>query len=483
MPQQTKLGDYEKVLSDLEGRSLDACMDSIPGYKTTIFTIKMLTPMMGGMEGAPEFDKNLPIRGSTVRGHLRFWWRATKGASCDTIEDLLAEERRVWGGIAAGDYSRTAENDGSTCSLVLIRVSLPTSKKETMLSGQDAQISRKVDDLCRADLHSPSSSSFSRKFTLGQRFGSSYVLFPLKSTCGTGQAFTFRLSCTYPPEIEDDVMASMWAWCNFGGIGPRTRRGLGAIYCEQFAPSLTDARSAKLLQLWYEKSIRDLRFSVVEKPRVWPTLPIELVTDAHPDSVYEAWITSVATLYDFRQGRGGRKWDAQEGGKSSKSKPGRSYWLEADTVRRLSGRHSSGHEPQNRTEYPDGFPRAAFGLPITIRFRDGEGRTGQEPAEVTLVPADSNRLASPILLRPLGIRETSQAIPIFLRLSQVNPLSKIRLIGKGTKGIPEHKCQLTTENVISESFSRYPRSPMKNVVTGSALDAFEGFVKKQWGGE
>lgn len=42
--------------------------------------IATITPLFGGGYAARECDELIPVRSAAVRGHLRFWWRATAGA-------------------------------------------------------------------------------------------------------------------------------------------------------------------------------------------------------------------------------------------------------------------------------------------------------------------------------------------------------------------------------------------------------------------
>ncbi|MBV9121780.1 MAG: type III-B CRISPR module RAMP protein Cmr1, partial [Planctomycetes bacterium] len=59
--------------------------------------IRLVTPMFGGGVMVGEFDPITPIRASSIRGHLRFWWRLTRGAVCRTPEELREREAEIWG--------------------------------------------------------------------------------------------------------------------------------------------------------------------------------------------------------------------------------------------------------------------------------------------------------------------------------------------------------------------------------------------------
>ena len=65
-------------------------------------TCQLITPMSGGGVAAGEVDRTMPIRGSALRGQLRFWWRLLNGRGRNS-KDLFREERDLWGGIGADD--------------------------------------------------------------------------------------------------------------------------------------------------------------------------------------------------------------------------------------------------------------------------------------------------------------------------------------------------------------------------------------------
>ena len=50
-----------------------------PDLVKQIRSYKVITPLFGGGVTPNEKDPVTTVRGSSVRGHLRFWWRATRG--------------------------------------------------------------------------------------------------------------------------------------------------------------------------------------------------------------------------------------------------------------------------------------------------------------------------------------------------------------------------------------------------------------------
>ncbi|MFM8856883.1 MAG: type III-B CRISPR module RAMP protein Cmr1, partial [Actinomycetota bacterium] len=57
----------------------------------------MITPMFGGGVFGGVNDPSLPIRSTSIRGQLQFWWRATVGAQYSTTQDLRAAQSAIWG--------------------------------------------------------------------------------------------------------------------------------------------------------------------------------------------------------------------------------------------------------------------------------------------------------------------------------------------------------------------------------------------------
>ena len=72
-------------------------VDSHPDMISKTYTIQTITPIFGGGVKAGENDSVTPIRPSSVRGHLRFWWRSTKGAKCKNVAELRQREGEIWG--------------------------------------------------------------------------------------------------------------------------------------------------------------------------------------------------------------------------------------------------------------------------------------------------------------------------------------------------------------------------------------------------
>jgi hypothetical protein len=76
--------------------------------------LKVVTPILGGGPKLRDVDRVDSIRVPTVRGHLRFWWRALYGHLYDTPQKLYEAESALGG--------RPADNDGGGRSEVEVRI-------------------------------------------------------------------------------------------------------------------------------------------------------------------------------------------------------------------------------------------------------------------------------------------------------------------------------------------------------------------------
>lgn len=72
---------------------------------------KLITPLFGGGVEPGEYDEHTPIRGSEIRGHLRFWWRACFGGRYETVKEMKEAEDRIWG-TAAQSKKKKEEKEG-----------------------------------------------------------------------------------------------------------------------------------------------------------------------------------------------------------------------------------------------------------------------------------------------------------------------------------------------------------------------------------
>jgi CRISPR-associated protein Cmr1 len=253
-----------------------------------------------------------------------------------------------------------------------------------------------------------------------------------------------------------EVMTAFRAWILFGGIGARTRRGLGALHCPALFPQPIDRQGQ-----WFRREWQNTWKLPPSGPRPWPVLADAPLLSAPLPGARAAWAKALHQLREFRQGYGtGRDGEPRN--------PGRSFWPEADSLRMITGRGEYHHMSSLTVDEP-AFPRTELGMPIVMRFKgkeDGLNDCNLEPAEPEM---RTSRMASPIILRPLPV-PGNQYVALVLGLLARKPAGVYipKLFGKEYwRGASE---------IERPDLATYPDSPMKGT-NGSALDAFMAFAR------
>ncbi|MFC3749078.1 type III-B CRISPR module RAMP protein Cmr1 [Paenibacillus sp. GCM10012306] len=421
------------------------------------YTISLVTPIFGGGSKAGKIDKQQPIREASIRGHLRFWWRATCGASYTNVLELRREEVAIFG-------------DTTTPSRVKIWVesSDPPLIKTTLIKNVPPP---------------------------------SYVLFPVRSNpVDYLENYDFRLHIRYEgaglsPQrmkaLQQELHAALWAWINFGGLGSRTRRGAGSLYCPEFSPP-----RGKNLQQWYREKIEkyELQLLHLGQYRDWPTLSSSIFFNGEEEKKLNAgrgsnanlaWKSLINTYHCFRQ----RRNTDQDGNKR------RSLWPEPDSIRKIMGMQNKDHRhlfTLEKEELRYAFPRSQLGMPIITTFhKDDHG----DPYTTELLPVGKDRLASPLILKVVALDKTNGVGAIivlnhkpitglkFKRMKEEwekqphrnksNP-GKLSFKEKQIKEIDERLNNLTITPEHIYSSLNYNKSPMKinDESTNSAIEAF-----------
>ena len=308
----------------------DAAQPSAPATVVRA-TCTLVTPMYGGGVAPGEVDRAMPIRATAIRGQLRFWWRLLNGAGRSS-KDLFAAESHLWGGIAG---------TGPRASRVALHVDAEPAGSERMIEWGSAGLDAPRYSLILDPKHKPSLLNIGYEFTL-----------------------TLRFANGAPDNEREQIIEALRWWASFGGVGARTRRGLGAVKVNSDGVPLRPVSRQEVESRGGRMVLRRASRNPVE-----------------------AWREAVTALSDFRQapnvgrnpGRG--------------SRPGRSRWPEPDAIRRHRHRNAPRHQPQHPV---DGqyYPRAAFGLPIVFHFKDR-----RDPPDAVLQPCEGERMASSLILR------------------------------------------------------------------------------------
>ncbi|MFY2560072.1 RAMP superfamily CRISPR-associated protein [Corallococcus terminator] len=365
-----------------------------PRRETFSVDLKTVTPILGGAPVPRQLSEVDLIRVPTLRGHLRFWWRALYGHGYGEAQrlDLAQRERELWGGMSLGkEKPRRSQVD------LCVRA--------VTTSGQDPH-------------------------DVSEDEASSYALWPSRHTrelptaprWKPGLRFTLEVSA---PEgaLSAEVRHAFRAWVLFGGYGSRTRRGCGTVtlateeQCKQWLPR--SAARAELRRLFGDLPL--LQPELAGTPSDLPLLRGAcflrgIRNESWPDG-NSAWLEALGWLRAFRQGTTGVQGERPRNPRPTgdkRNRAGRSNWPEADKIRHHARTYPAEHAPRSAYSKSPAWPRAGFGLPIIVHFqqkrRDSDNPyQPPEPKNVQLQwvrdrerePKD--RLASPLIVKAMPL--------------------------------------------------------------------------------
>jgi CRISPR-associated protein Cmr1 len=208
---------------------------------------------------------------------------------------------------------------------------------------------------------------------------------------------TIRLFPCGGGQLEGTVVKAFRLWALLGGVGARTRRGVGAVQVEGGPPTVDEL----------SRTLGGLVGSPVAANS--PARGIRALwvgSTTHPSA--RQCLDALAAWYkDYRQNR-------RRGTRANV--PRRSYWDEPEEIRKLLGTRARRHQAlPPTTVHPPGWSRAVFGLPIVFQFKFEDVNNG-DPPQTTLQGQRYDRMASPLLFRPVRLRP-EQYVPVVALLS------------------------------------------------------------------
>ncbi|MBZ4423276.1 type III-B CRISPR module RAMP protein Cmr1 [Myxococcus sp. RHSTA-1-4] len=439
--------------------------------------LKTVTPILGGgpvTRRLPEVDI---IRVPTLRGHLRFWWRALYGHAFTAEgepgrQELARRERELWGGMGQG-------GEGARRSQVELRV----------FGIDNAQ-----GDPLNVELGDPRS----------------YALWPARKTQTQDVAPRWKPGLRFCLELlapEGDAFQqacqALRAWLLFGGYGSRTRRGCGSVVlvspekCREWLPG--SAARDELRRLF-------VGVPLLESGQAGPPCDLPLlrgarlyrsgVSESNPDG---AWQKALGWLREFRQGtsvsgqRSRESLPARNPGEGKRA--GRSNWPEADKIRhhaRARGGPARGpafpseHAPRPQHTREPAWPRAGFGLPIVFHFQQEvrkkkpdaprQNYTPAEPEGVELQWEDASRerhdrLASPLIVKALPLAD-GRFEPIALWFERGYPEDGGVVMVQGGRTVPGTRADFDVLSAREDAPLFWPLRRERGL-----RDAFFGWLK------
>ncbi|MBX3230655.1 MAG: type III-B CRISPR module RAMP protein Cmr1 [Labilithrix sp.] len=358
--------------------------------------LEVVTPIMGGSHQTRAIDDVDVIRVPSVRGHLRFWWRALYAAQYANPTALYERESVLWGRAANDDGGRSAVEIRGNVE----RVGGTDSSEVRLFSSRDQQA------------------------TPG-----AYALWPARAETAPRRrpGTQFQLTLKVPAADEAEVKNALRAWILFGGYGGRTRRGLGSLKVLEDASSwLPSAGTRQALTGLFG---RDVFEPSTRTPCDVPWFGGAAIHVGRTDrNAQTAWTTALDWLKEFRQGTTGQQGSrAREPGtgKAQPQRPSISNWPEADKIRLIKNK-TTAHAPRHNATAA--WPRAGFGLPIIGQFqktdrnnnRNGYDEPGPFELRWRAGNVEHDRLASPLIVKALPLDDGTFA-PCALWLNRAHP--------------------------------------------------------------
>ncbi|MCX7926419.1 MAG: type III-B CRISPR module RAMP protein Cmr1 [Fimbriimonadales bacterium] len=319
--------------------------------------LRLITPMFGGGYKSREVDPFMPIRPAAIRGHLRFWWRATAGAQYASAAELYKAETAIWGGAALKEQAAYG------------RVAIEVFVERQGTPAPYADIAPKATPK-EGPLHG-------------------YFLFPFQAQQdGTPAAVgrkdaVFRLRLLLDSTLTEvqktEIRNALKAWIAFGGVGARTRRGCGALKvvgnnATEWLPPETPQKMGEWLRGLLPKQ-------TATQPIALPTLAgvrCGIARGGHDAT--SVWRELGRFWARFRKGHFKEPYQPMKGAK----------WGDYRQVLcRL-----------NAQQPPLQLAKPFLGLPIIYqRIKDAKNLCFVGSIE----PVDSGRMASPVILKPVAL--------------------------------------------------------------------------------
>ena len=354
------------------------------GRITQVRRYKLITPLFGGGVEPNQADPITVVRGTEIRGQLRFWWRATCGGKFDgSLKAMRQREEEIWGSAAAKDRPGPSE--------VAIYV-------QCIATGREDRPFEVVPNKNGRPSIQPRKASVAPPYA-------AFPLQPERETAKIGMEteavkvdIEFIIEIGYPKEFERDIQAALWAWETFGGMGARTRRGFGSLQLI----SVDDSPHPLPRLEQVEGELRNkLRQHVVsgkchpDVPHVSQDMRIKVITSskAQTSTPVQMWNRLIRHLQDFRQKRHKRM--------------GLSLWPEANEIRRRFKLEPKYPPQSNSPKLAHKFPRSVFGLPIIFHLPHDKALPTQSFTLQGKAAPDSDskktfeRLSSALILKPL----------------------------------------------------------------------------------
>lgn len=400
-----------------------------PALETWTLRLRTITPMFGGSATPRQVDPEHPVRAASVRGHLRFWWRATAGAQYATPGELFKAEEAIWGSVQ--QYGKVA---------IKVYVTSTGDKKPCAVFPEGKTFPN------FGPYPGYALFPFQGKAKKDRRTGTVNIIEP-PANCIVGVEFTLKLS--FPEELNPQIRDAVSAWVKFGGIGARTRRGCGSI--ELVGDELNSTETRRLHN------------------NLLTLAPLKVFVGESNSDAVAAWKESVELYKEFRQGKGFARDPGSD--PSRPAKLGRSRYPEPDTIRALFPSERWTHNVRHAVS---GFPRADLGLPIVFHFQE-EGP--EDDFILESASASGTRFASPIITKAIDLNGQYVPAIIFLDAPHVWEAGNLAIrLAEEKKGVSQ---EVSKEQVNLSAEQRQNIPPLQMMGALPIREALIEFVKSE----
>lgn len=199
---------------------------SIPGTLTSAtYALRLVSPAF--LAGADQKREDCDLRPATLRGLLRWWWRTMHAAHLDraTLKKL---ETAVWGDAQSGSPVRITVDSGSDEAPLLYDYKDGFSPKSEFKCLNDLQ---KAPNKTTQGLFYVSYGMDDDRRTKKKRYyRPARSVWRVTLTARTGWFESGKRIVLLSPEtVLEQATLSLWLLTRFGGVGSRSRKGLGSL--------------------------------------------------------------------------------------------------------------------------------------------------------------------------------------------------------------------------------------------------------------
>jgi CRISPR-associated protein Cmr1 len=378
-----------------------------PSMSALTVQLQTITPMFGGSARTREVDESHPVRAASVRGHLRFWWRATAGAQYASATELFKAETAIWGGSEKQGQLQKDKHGLARVEVATMDSGLAISPSELGIQGGRS-----------AAQTGPLEGYFVYPFRQEQE---------RKEALGR-QRVKFKVTVTLNPLLtstqQQEIRLAILAWICFGGVGARIRRGCGAL--QAIGENSKDWTPANSQALWTLFASEEPKQTAVQHT-ILAGGRLHLRHYTQKDAAMQAWRDLGRFWAHFRKGHYTER-------RPLYSPMSGSAWYDHQTLRRLNSQATT-----------VALIKPFLGLPIVYQRFKGEVYAGTVSAKAP----HGTRFASPVILKPLALQDGIAGLVLILNGPAPQKIQLSTLTASLDLTVPEHDPVLTTLKVRS----------------------------------